>query len=116
MPSYYESFGMVALEAMACGTPVLASRVGGLQTLIRDGQTGYLVPWRCPEAFTERMELLLGNEALRNELGSAGHAAAQAYRWDQIAKRTADLYEAVIQEHELRLHVAGDEHPAGALA
>ena len=49
IPSYYESFGLVAIEAMACGTPVVATRVGGLISTIRDGETGYLIPWRCPE-------------------------------------------------------------------
>ena len=46
IPSYYESFGLVALEAMACGIPVIASRVGGLPTTVKDSKTGYLVPWR----------------------------------------------------------------------
>jgi D-inositol-3-phosphate glycosyltransferase len=58
MPSYYESFGMVALEAMACGSPVVASRVGGLTTTVKDGVTGYLVPEGEPSALAERLELL----------------------------------------------------------
>ena len=53
VPSYYESFGLVALEAMACGVPVIASRVGGLKETVQDGRTGYLVPWRCPEPQNE---------------------------------------------------------------
>ena len=53
MPSYYESFGMVALEAMACGSPVVASRVGGLTTTIQDGVTGHLVPEGDPVALAE---------------------------------------------------------------
>src|SRR3970282_1665259 len=61
VPSYYESFGLVALEAMACGVPVVASRVGGLRETVQDGQTGYLVPWRCPEPFAERLALLPAN-------------------------------------------------------
>src|SRR5207237_6258728 len=69
VPSYYESFGLVALEAMACGVPVVASRVGGLKETVEDGRTGYLVPWLCPEPFAERLELLLNNEPLRRSLG-----------------------------------------------
>jgi D-inositol-3-phosphate glycosyltransferase len=55
VPSYYESFGLVAVEAMACGTPVVASRVGGLVSTVQDGVSGYLIPWRCPEPFAERL-------------------------------------------------------------
>ena len=93
IPSYYESFGLVALEAMACATPVVASRVGGLQSTVRDGETGYLVPWHCPEPFAERLELLLDNETLRHHLGAAGRVAAQAYRWPAVAARILELYD-----------------------
>ncbi|MEX2245795.1 MAG: glycosyltransferase, partial [Dehalococcoidia bacterium] len=75
VPSYYESFGMVAVEAMACGTPVVASRVGGLTSTISDGETGYLIPWRCPEPFAERLELLLDNDDLRAAIGRARREA-----------------------------------------
>src|SRR5439155_1314092 len=74
VPSYYESFGLVAVEAMACGVPVIASRVGGLRETVQDGQTGYLVPWLCPEPFAERLELLLDNEPLRRNPGRTARA------------------------------------------
>ncbi|MFH1485429.1 MAG: glycosyltransferase [Chloroflexota bacterium] len=93
VPSYYESFGMAALEALACGTPVIASRVGGLDDIVQDGQTGYLIPWHCPEPFAERLELLLGNERLQQVLGKAGHAFAQSFAWPAITDRIVSLYE-----------------------
>lgn len=92
VPSFYESFGLVALEAMACGTPVVASRVGGLAGTVRDGETGYLIPWRCPEPFAERIELLLGNEELRSAFGSAARESVERYRWSNVAEAVLDIY------------------------
>src|SRR5207247_872477 len=92
VPSYYESFGMVALEAMACGVPVIASRVGGLKETVQDGRTGYLIPWRCPEPFAERLDLLLTNETLRRSLGEEARQVAQAYCWPAIAAQVEDVY------------------------
>ena len=92
IPSYYESFGMVAVEAMACGVPVVASRVGGLETTVRDGETGFLIPWHCPEPFAERLELLLGNDQLRLSQSMAARAAVEPYRWSIIADSLLEVY------------------------
>jgi D-inositol-3-phosphate glycosyltransferase len=98
VPSYYESFGLVALEAMACGTPVVASRVGGLTGTVRDGETGYLISWRCPEPFAERLELLLGNEALRRRFGEAAREVVERYRWANVAEAVVGLYQELLGE------------------
>ncbi|MEE8442114.1 MAG: glycosyltransferase [Dehalococcoidia bacterium] len=92
VPSYYESFGLVALEAMACGTPVVASRVAGLQTIVRDNRSGYLVPWHCPDAFADRLEVLLANDALRESMGKEAQIIAQGMGWDETAAGVADVY------------------------
>jgi D-inositol-3-phosphate glycosyltransferase len=97
MPSFYESFGLVALEAMACGTPVVASRVGGLAGTVRDSETGYLIPWRCPEPFAERLELLLGNEELRRAFGLAAREAVERFRWGNVAEAMLGLYRELIE-------------------
>ena len=94
-PSYYESFGLVAVEAMACGTPVVASRVGGLVSTVTDGVNGYLIPWRCPEPFAEKLEVLIRNPELRANFARAARRSAERFRWDGIARRVAALYERV---------------------
>ena len=97
VPSFYESFGLVALEAMASGVPVVASRVGGLVATISDGRTGYLVPWRCPEPFAEKIDLLLRNEPLRRALGEAGRASMEQFAWGSVAERLSALYRESIE-------------------
>jgi D-inositol-3-phosphate glycosyltransferase len=86
LPSYYESFGMVALEAMACASPVIASRVGGLATTVRDGVTGYLVADGDADALAARIESLLGDADLRWRLGHEGVLWAVQHRWPCVAE------------------------------
>jgi glycosyltransferase involved in cell wall biosynthesis len=77
---------------MASGVPVVASRVGGLAGTVKDGETGYLIPWLCPEPFAERIELLLENEPLRHNLGAAAREAMTRYRWENVAASVLTLY------------------------
>jgi D-inositol-3-phosphate glycosyltransferase len=92
VPSYYESFGLVALEAMACGTPVVAARVGGLSTIIQHGSTGYLKPWRCPDAFASSVEMIISSDGLQQSLGEAGRKRAEGMGWDNVAAMIWDEY------------------------
>jgi D-inositol-3-phosphate glycosyltransferase len=93
VPSHYESFGMVALEAMACGTPVVASRVGGLAFSVQDGQTGFHVPEGDAEALAARVRLLLTDQELRREMGRKAARWARRYGWPMIADQIIDLYD-----------------------
>ncbi len=96
MPSDYESFGMVALEAMASGTPVIASEVGGLQFLIENGKTGYLIPTREPQALADRIGYLLTNAAHSQEMGQNAAEVARTYAWSNIANRLLALFEDIL--------------------
>ncbi|MGB3714904.1 MAG: glycosyltransferase [Candidatus Promineifilaceae bacterium] len=93
MPSHYESFGLVALEAMAMGIPVIASEVGGLAFLVRDGENGFLVPSRDPEALAERIYTLLMDDECRQRLGANALEHAQGYAWPNIVDRIQVVYE-----------------------
>ena len=97
MPSFYESFGMVALEAMACGTPVIASQVGGLAFLVRDGETGFHVPEGDPSALCDKLTLLLGDRDLREHMGKCAAEYALGYRWETIASRIVNVYSELVK-------------------
>ncbi len=92
MPSHYESFGLVAVESMASGTPVVASNVGGLSYTIKDGQTGFLVPEENHFALAERVFELLKNPELRRRMGEQAAKHASQYSWRNIAAQVVDLY------------------------
>ena len=92
LPSHYESFGLVALEAMACGTPVVASRVGGIPSFVDDGETGYLITWRSAEPFADRIEMLLENLDLRNFMSESARVKANSMNWSTVAAEVAQYY------------------------
>jgi len=104
LPSYYESFGMVALEAMACGSPVIASRVGGLVTTVRDGVTGFLVPESDVGALAERIAALIADPDLRWRIGREGVRWAAAHRWPCVAEAICREYASL--EPNATLHLA----------
>jgi D-inositol-3-phosphate glycosyltransferase len=95
MPSLYESFGMVALEAMACGTPVIASEVGGLGYLVQDGVTGYTIPDSDPGMLCEKLSKLLGDNELRTTMGNRAADYATEYAWDKIVSAIVKVYDEV---------------------
>lgn len=96
VPSRYESFGIVCLEAMACGKPVVASNVGGLPYVIEDGKSGLLFERGNARDLANKIIFLLQNEDLRNKMGEAGRERAKNFTWDKIAERTLKLYNEVI--------------------
>lgn len=93
VPSHYESFGMVALEALACGVPVIASNVGGLSSTIEDGRSGLLVPPDNPDLLADQLESLLRDDNRRAELSLAARQRALSYGWNSVAHKITQLYE-----------------------
>jgi D-inositol-3-phosphate glycosyltransferase len=106
LPSYYESFGMVALEAMACGSAVIASRVGGLQTTVRDGVTGVLVSEGDPCALAATIARVLDDSGLRWRLGREGVRWAAGHRWPCVAEAVCRQYASLVDEAQEHLAVA----------
>ena len=96
VPSHYESFGLVALEAMACGTPVVASETGGLAFLVRDGETGFHIPAGDSASLAQRLTDLLENDELRTRLGRQAAEYAKQYNWTLIADQMLELYGSVM--------------------
>lgn len=100
MPSDYESFGMVALEAMASGTPVIASKVGGLAHLVRDEETGFLVPVREPQSIANCIDNLLQDKINIAEMGKQAYQLAQSYSWQRIADRILSIFNDALDKNK----------------
>jgi glycosyltransferase involved in cell wall biosynthesis len=96
---WYEPFGIVPLETMACGVPVVATAVGGLIDTVVHGVTGLHVPPRRPDAIADAVASIADRPELRDELGAAGRARAEArYGWPRIGAASLDIYRAVLRE------------------
>ncbi len=115
VPSHYESFGLVALEAMACGKPVVASETGGLVYLVRDGETGFHVPVGDAHALADRIGRLLRDEELRQRMGRLAREHAQGYAWPIIAGQILEVYETLIAMAAYSGHYEGGG-PTGGLS
>jgi|SRR5919201_1630486 N-acetyl-alpha-D-glucosaminyl L-malate synthase BshA len=96
LPSATESFGLAALEAMACAVPVVASDVGGLPEVVKDGETGFLAPAGDVTAMSERALRVLGDAALHQRMKQAAVARAREFSADRIVPRYEQLYEEVL--------------------
>ncbi|NEE14075.1 D-inositol-3-phosphate glycosyltransferase [Streptomyces sp. SID7499] len=103
MPSYSESFGLVAIEAQAAGTPVLAASVGGLPVAVRDGHTGFLVRGHDPADYARVLGDFADDPRLTDRLGGQAARHAQSFGWDTAAAATADVYTAAMQAHRRRV-------------
>ena len=103
VPSHYEPFGLVAIEAMASGTPVVASDVGGLQFTVVSEETGLLAPAQDDSAFSEAIDRILINPQWRDKLGEAGkERVISKFSWDGVAKQLSDLYTQILQEQPVK--------------
>lgn len=96
VPSLHETFGLVALEAMASGIPVVASDAGGLRELVRHGDTGLLCPPGDTSALAEALGVVLGDPSRARRMGAAGAALAQRFTWEASAARLTSVYEHIV--------------------
>jgi glycosyltransferase involved in cell wall biosynthesis len=97
MPSLEEGFGIAALEAMAAGLPVVATAVGGIPELVKDGETGWLVPPADPQALAGRLRSLLRDSGLRQAMGIAGHSRAQDhFSMDRMVENVSKIYDGIL--------------------
>ena len=102
VPSYHESFGLAAVESLACSTPVVATRAGGLTTVIQNNQTGFLVP-RCPGFFAERLDSLLQNPSMLKKMSMAARPSVLQFSWNNVANMVQNMYEDVMNEEAKQL-------------
>ena len=98
VPSYNESFGLVAVEAQACGTPVVAARVGGLVTAVQDGVTGLLVGDHDPVTWSRSLGRLLDSARWRDAMSAAAVEHSRRFSWDRTVESTLEVYAAACSD------------------
>lgn len=108
VPSYNESFGLVAAEAQAAGAPVVAAAVGGLTTVVRDGRSGLLVDTHDPHDWAVALERVVADPALRDRLAAGALVQAEQFTWEATAAQTLAVYE---RAHTLMRHPSTDTDP-----
>jgi D-inositol-3-phosphate glycosyltransferase len=106
VPSASESFGLVALEASACGTPVVATAVGGLRTIVRDGESGYLVPRRDPASFAAALSRVLADPGAQHRLGTNAVKLAHRFPWARTTDGILDALASVMACPDVRRALA----------
>lgn len=101
IPSYYESFGMVALESLACGTPIVTTDVGGMRDVVRHGEIGYLLPDNSPQQLAARTSESLSQNGAKGQHINVRREAIAEFAWPHIADRILQEYHSLLQEHRV---------------
>lgn len=102
MPSRYEGWGIVAIEAAACGKPVIGQKVTGLIDSVRDGETGILVPYEDVDALAAAINRIVHDDELRHRMGTAGRKWARNFSWDEAARKQEEFYYKVLEAESRR--------------
>ncbi|OZI62278.1 glycosyltransferase [Bordetella genomosp. 11] len=114
---WYEPFGITPLEAMACARPVVGADTGGIRYSVRDGETGWLVPPKDPDALADRLALLANNSLLRHRMGEAGlQRARRHFTWDRVSRQLLDIFEEIMAPATLPDAVPAPVDTARAIA